>query len=153
MFGREAVRDGDMTVAFGIDTLHFPAEKSAVSRGVAELIDGDVIMDHLMEDGIFDKVLGQVDTGVDTEDKVFVTGRAEEPGAMFGEGEFAKESAGMRELDGDRGKRTAEEAGIELIKAGLDVINRWLHLEFKIYSLFLFRGLIAKRQSWQGHLA
>ena len=33
------------------------------------------------------------------------------------------------------------------------IINRWLHLEFKIYSLFLFRGLIAKRQSWQGHLA
>ena len=92
-----------------------------MSGSVAELVNSDVIMDHLMEDGIFDKVFGQVDTGVDTEDKVFVSGRAEEPGAMFGEGEFAKESAGMGELDGDGRQGTAEKTGIELVKAGLDV--------------------------------
>jgi len=117
-----------MTVAFGIDTLHLLAEKSAVSGSVAELVNGDVIMDHLMEYGIFDEGFRQVDTGVNTEDEVLVTGRAEEPGAMLGEGEFAKESAGMRELDGDGRERTAEEAGIELIKAGLDVGDGGNHL-------------------------
>ena len=124
----EAIRDGYMAVAFGVDTLHLAAEKAAVSGGITELVDSDVIMDHLMEDGIFDKVFGQVDTGVDTQDVVFVTGRAEEPGAMFGEGEFAKESAGMGELDGDGRQGTAEKTGIELTKTGLDVGDGGNHL-------------------------
>ena len=68
-----------MTVAFGVDTLHFLTEKAAVGRGVAELVDGDVIMDHLMEDGVFDEGFGQVNTGIDTEDEVRVMGRAKEP--------------------------------------------------------------------------
>ena len=123
-----------MAVAFGVDTLHLGAEEFAVCGSVTKLVDGDVIMDHLMEDGIFDEFFGQIETGVDTKDKVFVTGRAEEPGAMFGEGEFAKESAGMGEFNGDRRERPAEIAGVVLIKPGLDVINRRLHLEFKIYS-------------------
>ena len=124
----EAIRDGYMAVAFGVDTLHLAAEKTTVSGSVAELVNGDVIMDHLMEDGIFDKVFGQVDTGIDTQDEVFVTGRAEEPGAMFGEGEFAKESAGMGELDGDGRQGTAEKTGIELTKTGLDVGDGGNHL-------------------------
>jgi hypothetical protein len=123
-----------MTGSFGVDTLHLLAKEATVGGGVAELVDGDVIMDHLMKDGIFDEVFRQVNTGVDTEDKVLVTGRSEEPRAMLGEGEFAEESAGMGEFDGDRRERPAEEAGVVFIKAGLDVINRRLHLEFKIYS-------------------
>ena len=131
LFFGKAVGDGDMAVALGIDTLHLLAKKAAVRRGVAELIDGDVIMDHLMEDGIFDKLFGQVDTGVDTEDEVRVMGRPKEPGTMFGEGEFAKKCAGMGEFDGNKRKRPAEKAGIEHIKAGLDVGKRGLHLGFK----------------------
>ena len=49
-------------------------------------------------------------------------------------GHFAEESAGMGEFNGNRRKGTAEIAGVKLVKAGLDVINRRLHLEFKIYS-------------------
>ena len=116
-----------MTVALGVDTRHLAAEEPAVGGGVPELVDGDIIVDHLMEDSIFDEGFGQVDTGIDTEDEVFVTGGSKEPGAMPGEGQFAKESAGMGELDGNRRQRIAEEAGVKLVKAGLDVGNRWDH--------------------------
>ena len=44
-----------MTVSFCIDPLHLGAEEFAVCGSVTELVDGDVIMDHLMEDGIFDE--------------------------------------------------------------------------------------------------
>ena len=116
-----------MTGSFGVDTLHLLTEKATVGGGVAELIDSDVIMDHLMENGIFDEGFGQVNAGVDTENKVLVPGRAEEPGAMFGEGEFAEESAGMGELDRDRRERPAEEACVVFVKAGLDVGDGWYH--------------------------
>jgi len=116
-----------MTVTFGVDTLHLLTEKATVGRGVAELVNSDVIMDHLMKDGIFDELFGQVYTGVDTEDKVRVMGGTKEPGAMFGEGQFTKERAGMGEFDGNGRKGPAEKAGIELIKAGLDVGDGWNH--------------------------
>jgi len=117
-----------MTVAFGVDTLHLLAEKSAVSGSVAKLVNSDVIMDHLMEYGIFDEGFGQINTGVDTEDEVLVMRRAKEPGAMLGEGEFAEESAGMGELDGNRRQRTAEKAGVKLVKTGLYVGDGWNHV-------------------------
>lgn len=128
-----------MTVAFGVDTLHLLAKKAAVGRGVAELVDGDVIMDHLVEDGVFDEGFGQVNTGIDTEDEVRVMGRAKEPGAMLGEGEFAEESAGMGKLDGNGRERPAEKAGVELVKAGLDVRERGEHLGFWILRVYDFR--------------
>ncbi len=128
-----------MTVAFGVDTLHLLAKKAAVGRGVAELVDGDVIMDHLMEDGVFDEGFGQVNTGIDTEDEVRVMGRAKEPGAMLGEGEFAEESAGMGKLDGNGRERPAEKAGVELVKAGLNVRERGEHLGFWILRVYDFR--------------
>ena len=45
-----------MTVSFGINPLHLGAEEFAVCRGVTELVDGDVIMDHLMEDRVLDEL-------------------------------------------------------------------------------------------------
>ena len=78
LFG-EAVRDGYMSVAIGIDARHLAAEKPAVGGGVAKLIDRDKIMDHLMEDGVLNEVFGEVETRVDAEDEVLVSDRSEEP--------------------------------------------------------------------------
>ena len=47
-----------MTVSFGIDPLHLGAEEFAMCRSVTELVDGDVIMDHLMENRILDEFFG-----------------------------------------------------------------------------------------------
>ena len=116
-----------MTVAFGIDAMHLAAEELAVGGSVVELVDGDVIMDHLMEDGVLDELFGQVKTGVNAKDEVVIGPRAEEPFAMFDKGEFAKERAGIGQFDRDRRQGTAEKAGVELVKTGLDVINCWDH--------------------------
>lgn len=56
--GSQAVRDSDMTIPLGVDALHLPAEEFAVGGGVVELVDGDVIMNHLMEDGILNEFFG-----------------------------------------------------------------------------------------------
>lgn len=68
-----------MTVAFGIDAMHLAAEELAVVGSVVELVDGDVIMDHLMEDGILNEFFGQVKTGIDTEDEVLISQGSKEP--------------------------------------------------------------------------
>ena len=116
-----------MTVSFGIDTRHLATEEPTVGGGVAEVVDSDVIMDHLMENGVFDEVFGQVHAGIDAENKVLIAGCAEEPGAMLGEGQFPQECAGMGKLDRDGRKPTAEEAGVVLVKAGLYVGDGWDH--------------------------
>ena len=68
-----------MSVAFGIDTFHLTTEELAVGGGVMKLVDSDVIMDHLMEDGVFDEGFGQVETGVDTENEVLISQGSKEP--------------------------------------------------------------------------
>ena len=68
-----------MAVAFVVNALHMLAEEAAVSRGVAEMVESDVIVDHLMEDGVLDEFFGQVETGIDTEDEILVSNRPEEP--------------------------------------------------------------------------
>ena len=68
-----------MTIAFGIDAMHLAAEELAVGGSVVELVDGDVIMDHLMEDGILDELFRQVKTGIDTEDEVLISQGSKEP--------------------------------------------------------------------------
>ena len=124
----EAVRDGYMSVAIGIDARHLAAEEPAVRGGVAKLIDRDIIMNHLMENGVLDEVFGQVDASVDTQNEVLVARRAKEPGAMLGKGQFAEERAGMGELDRDRRQGASKETGVELVKAGLYVRDRRGHV-------------------------
>ena len=68
-----------MAVTFGIDAFHKLTEKATVGRGVAEVVESDVIMDHLMENGILHQLFGQINAGVDTEDEILVSNGAEEP--------------------------------------------------------------------------
>ena len=121
-----------MAVAFGIDPLHLGAEEFAVRGGVTELVEGNVIMDHLMEDGVADEVFGKVEASVDTENKVLVTQGTEEPGAAAREGNFAEEGAGIGEFDADRRKSIGKETGVVLVKTGLYVGDGGNHLGFRI---------------------
>ena len=124
LVGGKAARDRDVTVALSVDTLHLLAEETAVGGGVAEAIDGDVIVDHLMEDGILDKIFRQVVAGVDTQGEARERPIAKEPLTMLQEGEFAQESAGVAELDRYRRQRPGKEAGVILVEAGLYVWKR-----------------------------
>lgn len=68
-----------MAVTFGIDAFHKLTEKAAVGRSVAKVVESDVIMDHLMEDGVLDEFFGQIKAGINTEDEILVSNGAEEP--------------------------------------------------------------------------
>ena len=121
------VGDGDVPVACGVNTLHLLAEEAAVSGRIAEMVDGNVIVDHLMEDGILDERFRQVDAGVDTEDKVLMAYGPKEPCAMLDEGYLAEEGAGVRQFDGDRRQGPVEKAGVVGIEMRLNIIYRRNH--------------------------
>ena len=110
-----------MPVAIGIDARHLAAKEPAVGGGVAKLIDRDIIMDHLMEDGVLDEVFGEVDARVDAEDEVLVAKRSKEPRAAAGKSHFAEEGARVREFDRNRRQGRSKETCVELVKAGLYV--------------------------------
>ena len=129
MFFGEAIGDGDMPVAIGVDARHLAAKEPAVGGGVAKLIDRDIIMDHLMEDGVLDEVFGEVDARVDAEDEVLVADRSKEPRAATREGHLAEESARVREFDRDRRQGIVKETGVELVKAGLYIRDSWGHVK------------------------
>ena len=120
---RETMRDGDVTVAPGVDTRHVLAEESTVRRGVAELVDGDVIMNHLMEDGILNEFFRQVNADVDAENEVLVAVAHKKALLAASEGHLAEKTFGMREFDGDRRKLRTKETGIELVKTRLYVVD------------------------------
>lgn len=129
----KALRDSNMPIAFSVNPIHFTAEEKAVRGSVMQLIDSDIIMNHLMKDGIFDKGFGQVDTGVDPEREILIAVGTEEPLFAAGEGEFAEETFGVGKFDRDRRELPVEETGIEVVKAGLYVRNRWF--QFMISNL------------------
>ena len=120
LFFGEAIGDGDMPVAIGIDARHLTAKEPAVRGCVTKLIDRDIIMDHLMEDGVLDEVFGEVDARVDAEDEVLVAKRSKEPRAA-GKSHFAEEGARVREFDRNRWQGRSKETCVELVKAGLYV--------------------------------
>ncbi len=117
----KTVGNGYMAVCFGVDPIHFAAEEKTVSGGVAELVESDIIMNHLMEDGVLNDGFGEVNTRVDTEHEVLVAVVPEKALFAAGEGEFAEEAFGVGEADGDGRESPTEETGIEIVKAGLDV--------------------------------
>ena len=118
-----------MAVAFRIDARHLTAEELPVRGSVTELVDGDVVMDHLMKDGVLDECFRQVDAGVDAEDKVLVSVASKESLLAPDKGEFAEEALRVGEFDRNRRKRTAKETGVEVVKTGLDVRNRWFQIK------------------------
>ena len=117
----KAVGNGYMAVCFGVDPIHFAAEEKTVGGGVAELVESDIIMNHLMEDGVLNEGFREVNTRVDTEHEVLVAVLPEKALFAAGEGEFAEEAFGVGEADGDGRKSPTEETGVEIVKAGLDV--------------------------------
>ena len=139
---RKAMRYGNMTISLGIDTRHLTAEELSMGGSVPKPVDGDIIMNHLMDDGILNEFFGQVNAGIDAKDEVLVAAalsrrsRAEQPCGKRRlaacEGEFAEEALGVREPDGHRRESTAEKTGVVLVKTGLYVRDRRNQTKFTI---------------------
>ena len=81
----QAVGDSDMSASFFIDSRHFPTKELSVHRGISELVDGNIIVDHLMQDSILDEFFRQVVACVDAEGEVRIGPIAEEPFSMLDE--------------------------------------------------------------------
>ena len=117
----EPIGDRDMTVSIRVDTRHLLAEENAVCGGVAEVVDSNIIVNHLMKNSVLNEFLWQVIPGVDTEGKIGVVPTAKEPFAAFDKGDFAEESTGIGEFDGDRRKRADKEAVVIIVEMLLNI--------------------------------
>ena len=102
LVGREAVGDADVAVVEAIDPGHHGPEAGAMGRGVAEAVVDDVVVDHLMDDGVLEFGLGEVDARIDTQYEVLAAVGAPER-ADAGIGQFAEEAPGIAEPDGNLG--------------------------------------------------
>ena len=117
----EPIGDRDMTVTIRVDTRHLLAEEYAMRGGVAEVINCNVIVNHLMKNSVLNEFLWQVIPGVDTEGKIGVVPTAKEPFATFDKGDFAEKSTGIGEFDGDRRKRADKEAVVIIVEMLLNI--------------------------------
>ncbi len=79
LFFGKTIGDGDMAFSFGVDARHFASEELSVRGCVFPLINSDIVMYHLMDDGILNEFLRQVKTRIDTKDEVLVSQRSKEP--------------------------------------------------------------------------
>jgi hypothetical protein len=50
--GRETIGDGDVAAVGTVDVVHHAAEQRTVGRGVVQAVEGDVKVDHLVDDDI-----------------------------------------------------------------------------------------------------
>ena len=102
-----------------------------------------------MEDGIFDEGFREVNTDIDSKDEILVMETAKEALFAAGKGDLAEETFRMGELDGDRRKRPTEEAGVELVKAGLDVWDGWNH-DAKVLQIYGICKFLSKKYHFYG---
>lgn len=95
----QTVRDSDMAVPLRIDTRHLRPEKTAMRRCVVQLIDGNIIMDHLVQNRVLYHFFRQVDAHVDTQHKIFIPVAAEPALAFTHKSDLAQEALGMAQFD------------------------------------------------------
>ena len=112
-----------MTVSLFVNPLHFPAEELAVRGGVTQMVNGDIVMNHLMKDCIPDEFFGKIETRVDPEFEVRIRPFSKEPLPALDESEFAEKSAGVTEFNRNRRQCAVEETDVILVKTGLYIVN------------------------------
>ena len=120
------VGNGDMPAKLAIDVVHDLAEERAVCRGVFQLVVADVIVYHLVDDGIFHNVFGQVDTGIDAQAEVVEFSSAKELTAFLIH-TLSEEGLGIAQLNRQHGEFTAKHLAVELLKFLLYVGYGSLH--------------------------
>ena len=113
-----------MPVSLLVDPLHLTAEELAVRGGITQMVHGDVIMNHLVQDCVLQQLFRQVITCVDTQFEVRVPPFSKEPCPMLDKRHLSKERTGIGELDRYRRQRSVEITDVILVKTGLYVINR-----------------------------
>ena len=122
LVGSEAMGDTDMP-ARGIDTRHLLAEKAPMGRGILPLVESDEVVNHLVEDSIFEHLLGQVYAGVDTKDEIGITPFAAEESALLAEADLSEEGLCIAQFDGNRRQLIVKILSVEIIELLSDIWN------------------------------
>ena len=81
--------------ALRIQTSHLRTEKPTMRRAVLQLINHDIIMNHLVEDNILHHLLGQGYARVDTENEIEIMPLAAEQFALLAKADLAEKSLGI----------------------------------------------------------
>lgn len=101
--------------------------------GVGELVHTDVIVDHLMEDGVFHFLLRQVEGCADFQHKTRFLHFAEELDATL-VAQLSEERAGTARLDGEWWELPIEAEAIEFVEFGLDEADGWNHGDYFVQN-------------------
>lgn len=159
LLGSEAMEDTDMP-ARGIEARHLLAEKAAMGRGVLPAVEGDIVVNHLVEDGILHHLLGKVYARVDTQDEIGVVPAATEEPALLAKTDLAEEGLGIAQFDRDGRQLTVEILPVEVIELLPDIWNgsnqvmrrktdyrckgtqKRAHTQIKVHLSAMFLGLV-----------
>lgn len=101
--------------------------------GVGELVHTDVIVDHLMEDGVFHFLLRQVEGCADFQHEGIFLHFAEEFDAAL-VAQLSEERAGAAHLDGEWWELPAEAETVEFVEFGLDEVDGWNHGDYFVQN-------------------
>ena len=66
----EAMRHGYMPIAGLVDTRHFLSEEFTMCARIFPLIDSNIIVNHLVQNSVFNHFFGQVNSHIDTQGEV-----------------------------------------------------------------------------------
>ena len=102
--------------ARGIDTRHLLAEKAPMGRGILPLVESDEVVNHLVEDSIFEHLLGQVYACVDTKDEIGITPFAAEESALLAEADLSEEGLCIAQFDGNHWQSVSEYQSVKLLE-------------------------------------
>lgn len=123
--GSTFVPYGQMTAAVRVYTFHHFAENSAVSGSIPQMIVGNIIMYHLVDDNIFQFFFGQIETAADFH-PVRNDGTAQQgtPDLIF---HFAEEGVGLDQRNLHRRQFAFEAQIIEPVESILYKTDGWQH--------------------------
>ena len=95
----QTMGDGDMPIAFLVDTCHLSTEEPTMRGGVLQLIDRNIIMNHLVQNGVLYQFFRQVNSNIYTQHKIFIFISPKQALPFAHKSDLTQESLGVAEFD------------------------------------------------------
>ena len=126
LIGR-AMTNGNVSLETGIYIIHHTTENPAVCRGVLQVVRQDVIVYHLVDDGILKESFRHIPTPGDDELKVLIFPPTPKCASAL-VAQLAKQSACRTQPDWQWGQCSREDQGIEFVELALDIFYGCYHI-------------------------
>lgn len=129
---RGTVGNSELSAKTLVDGFHHLAKDFAMGRGVFNPVYTDIVMYHLMDDGVLPLLFRQVEAGAELQPEVEEL-RAMKQRATLLCRTLSHEGPGSAQLQGRHGQRTAKHLGIEFLEPLGYEIYGWFHSIYKNY--------------------